>query len=82
MLRRRTQADNRQLTEGEVQFESLQGAVSARLWPADFRPDFPPCVEVCCVRGIQGRQAQVAILDGEALDAFITYLQDLRSKLP
>lgn len=73
MLKIRTRQDNRQLGPGEVQFESLTGAVS--VIPVS------KGVRITTVRGIPSRKAQYADLDAEALDAFIQHLQDLRSKL-
>lgn len=75
MLKIRTSQDNRQLGPGEVQFESLAGAVSAEVIPVG------KGVRITTVRGIQSRKAQYADLDAEALDAFIQHLQDLRSNL-
>ena len=76
MLKIRTSEDNRQLAPGEVQFESTQGAVSVFQMPGG-----PPTFRITTVRGIQGRKAQVADLDVEALDAFIDHLLKLRGKL-
>ena len=81
-LKIRTASDNRQLGPEEVQFESVLGAVSAEV----FRPDSDryspvPVVRITTVRGIQGRKAQIADLDVEALDAFIAHLTKLRGRL-
>lgn len=82
MLKIRTSADNKQLAPGEVQFESIQGAVSAEvLRPDSDRYSATPVVRITTVRGIQGRKAQIADLDVEALDAFIAHLTVLRGKL-
>jgi hypothetical protein len=82
MLRKRTRKDNRQLAEGEIQFESVVGAVSAYLDTPPWQGDDTPVVTLCCVRGIESRKAQIASLDAEALDAFIEHLQALREALP
>ena len=64
---------NPQLARGEVQIECSQGAISVH--------QEGPWVEVTAVRGIAGRQAQLAIMDAEELDAFIKLLQDARQRL-
>lgn len=82
MLKIRTSADNKQLGPDEVQFESIRGAVSAEvLRPNSDRYSHVPVVCITTVRGIQGRKAQLAALDLEALDAFIAHLTVLRGKL-
>jgi hypothetical protein len=78
MLKIRTAADNKQLAPGEVQFESIQGAVSAAF---HLVASVHPVVCITTVRGIPSRKAQFAFLDAEALDAFIAHLQTLRGKL-
>jgi len=63
----RTHDDNRQLGKDEVQIESVRGAISVTAMD-DGR------VQICCVRGIQGRKAQIACLDQEALHVLIEKL--------
>jgi hypothetical protein len=69
----RTKEDNRQLRDGELQVESVRGAVSAYMQGED-------CV-ISTVRGLLGRSAQIAVLDKEALSKFIEILQELRDKM-
>lgn len=83
MLRKRTKADNPRLVEGEIQFESVRGAISAEVSNNQYGvPNNPPTVTFYCVRGIPGRKAQTATFDAEALDAFIEHLIELRKNLP
>ncbi len=69
MLRLRTIKDNRQLALGEVQIESVQGAISA------YPSGVPGVLRITTVRGIPSRLAQFADLDLEALGALIDELK-------
>lgn len=85
-MRIRTNKDNRQLSPDEIQFESVQGAISTEVLrvpkiASEDRWDTIPVLQICTVRGIPSRQAQFAMLDAEALDAFIAHLQEQRLKL-
>ena len=75
-MRLRTNADNHQLAEGEVQIEDTVGAVSVSVLPTA-----PNLVRVCTVRGIRSRKAQWAFLSEEGVDALIEELQKAKAKL-
>jgi len=66
---------NPQLAASEKQIECLRGALSVYVAP------FSSTVRVMAVRGVPGRQAQVAELNVEELDAFISMLVEVRRQL-
>jgi hypothetical protein len=77
MMRRRTSADNRQLSRGEVQIEDIRGAVSV----VKSTNTGATAVRICTVRGWSSRKAQAAWLSREGVDALIEELQRVRDEV-
>jgi len=81
-MRKRTNADNKQLREGEVQIEDIEGAISVySAGTAGRAVGAPPGVRVCTVRGIASRKAQFATLSKEGVDELISELQRVRDEV-
>jgi len=81
-MKLRTDKDNRQLAQDEVQVEDIQGAVSvcaARLIGRSVGA--PPGVMVTTVRGWSGRKSQMAVLSREGVDALIAELEKARDRV-
>lgn len=66
---------NPQLAPDEKQIECSRGALSV------YQAPFSPTVRVMAVRGIPSRQAQVAELNAEEMDAFIAMLVEVRGRM-